>query len=118
MLKTHKQIMAHVQKNVPWGLKVDMKNVQNCNPVWIDTDNGGLQISRAVQTDVFGKPPQILYVGGGVGPASFSADAGGPKLIFFGFQQMDENFHTHNEFMRITSWEKAHALIQCCFMPW
>jgi len=117
--KTHKQIMAHVQKNVPWGLKVEMKNVQNCNPVWIDTDNRGLQISKAVQTEVFGKPPQILYVGGGVGPASFIADAGGPKLISFGFQQTDENFHTHNEYMRITSWEKAqrayprlfHALV-------
>ncbi len=46
--KTHKQIMAHVTKNVPWGLKVEMKNVQNCNPVWINTDNRGLQISKAV----------------------------------------------------------------------
>ncbi len=106
-VKTHKQIMAHVEKNVPWGLKVEMKNVQNCNPVWIDTDNRGLQISKAVQTEVFGKPPRILYVGGGVGPASFIADAGGPKIISFGFQQADENFHGHNEYMRITSWEKG-----------
>lgn len=117
--KTHKQIMAHVQKNVPWGLKVEMKNVQNCNPVWIDTDNRGLQIAKAVQTEVFGKPPRILYVGGGVGPASFIADAGGPKLISFGFQQSDENFHGNNEYMRLSSWEKAqrayprlfHALV-------
>lgn len=118
-VKTHKQIMAHVEKNVPWGLKVEMKNVQNSNPVWIDTDNRGLQIGKAVQTEVFGEPPRILYVGGGVGPASFIADAGGPKLISFGFQQADENFHGHNEYMRITSWEKAqraypklfHALV-------
>ena len=117
--KTHAQIMAHVQKNVPWGLKVEMKNVQNCNPIWIDTNDRGLQISRTVQTEVFGKPPKILYVGGGVGPASFIADAGGPKLISFGFQQSDENFHGNNEYMRITSWEKAqrayprliHALV-------
>jgi len=117
--KTHKQIMAHVQKHVPWGLKVEMKNVQNCNPVWIDTDNRGLQISKAVQTEVFGKPPIISYVGGGVGPASFMAEAGGPKLVSFGFQQADENFHGNNEYMRITSWEKAqrayprlfHALV-------
>jgi acetylornithine deacetylase/succinyl-diaminopimelate desuccinylase-like protein len=105
--KTHEQIMAHVQKHVPWGLKVEMKNVQNCNPVWIETDNRGLQISQAVQTEVFGQPPQILYVGGGVGPASFIADAGGPKLISFGFQQADENFHGNNEYMRLASWEKA-----------
>jgi len=117
--KTHGQIMAHVQKNVPWGLKVEMKNVQNCNPIWIDTSDRGLQISKTVQTEVFGKPPKILYVGGGVGPASFIADAGGPKLISFGFQQADENFHGNNEYMRITSWEKAqraypklfHALV-------
>jgi len=96
-----------------------MKNVQNCNPVWIDTDSRGLQISKAVQTEVFGKPPRILYVGGSVGPASFIADAGGPKLISFGFQQADENFHGNNEYMRIPSWEKAqrayprlfHALV-------
>ncbi|HXV79225.1 MAG TPA: M20/M25/M40 family metallo-hydrolase, partial [Candidatus Binatia bacterium] len=117
--KTHKQIMAHVEKHVPWGLKVEMKNVQNCNPVWIEMDDMGLQISNAVQTEVFGKPPKILYVGGGVGPASFIADAGGPKLVSFGFQQVDENFHGNNEYMRLSSWDKAlrayptlfHALV-------
>lgn len=117
--KTRKQIMEHVKKNVPWGLKVEMKNVQNCNPVWIDTDDRGLQISKAVQTEVFGKPPRILYVGGSVGPASFISDAGGPKIISFGFQQADENFHGDNEFMRISSFVKAqraytrlfHALV-------
>ena len=72
-VKNHEQMMAHVEKNVPGGLKVEMKNVQNCNPVWIDRDDMGLQISNAVQTEVFGKPPKILYVGGGVGPAAFIA---------------------------------------------
>jgi len=78
-----------------------------------------LQISNAVQTEVFGKPPKILYVGGGVGPAAFIADAGGPKLVSFGFQQADENFHGNNEYMRLSSWDKAlrayptllHALV-------
>ena len=113
--KTRKQIMAHIEKNVPWGLKVEMKNTQNCNPVWIDTDNRGLQISKAVQTEVFGQPTPVLYVGGGVGPASFIADAGGPKLISFGFQQADENFHGNNEYMRITSWEKAQRAYPALF---
>jgi len=111
--KTHKQIMDHIEKNVPWGIKVEMKNNQNCDPVWIDTDDRGLQISKAVQTEFFGTPPKILYVGGSVGPASFISMAGGPKLVSFGFQQADENFHTNNEFMRITSFEKAQrAYIQ------
>ncbi len=113
--KTHKQIMAHVEKHVPWGLKVEMKNVQNCNPVWIDTDDMGLQISNAVQTEVFGKPPKILYVGGGVGPAAFIADAGGPKLVSFGFHQADENFHGNNEYMRISSWNKARRAYPTLF---
>jgi len=70
-VKTHKQIMAHVKANVPWGLEVEMKNVQNCNPIWIDSSDRGLQISAAVQTEIFRTPPVISYVGGGVGPASF-----------------------------------------------
>jgi acetylornithine deacetylase/succinyl-diaminopimelate desuccinylase-like protein len=117
--KTHKLIMDHVTKHVPWGIKVDMKNVQNCDPVWIDTSDRGLQISKTVQTEFFGNPTKIMYVGGSVGPASFISMAGGPKLVSFGFQQTDENFHTNNEFMRISSFEKAqraytrllHALV-------
>jgi len=54
-------------------------------------------------------------VGGGVGPASFIADAGGPKLISFGFQQADENFHGNNEYMRISSWEKAQRAYPSLF---
>jgi len=117
--KTHKQIMAHIEKNVPWGIQVKMENVQNCDPVVIDTDDPGLLISKAVQTEFFGVPPRILYVGGSVGPASFIASAGGPKLVSFGFQQTDENFHSNNEFMRLSSFDKAqraytrllHALV-------
>lgn len=118
-VKTHKLIMDHITKHVPWGIKVEMKNNQNCNPVWIDSDDRGLQISKTVQTEFFGVPPVITYVGGSVGPASFISDAGGPKLVSFGFQQVDENFHSNNEFMRLTSFDKAqraytrlvHALV-------
>jgi acetylornithine deacetylase/succinyl-diaminopimelate desuccinylase-like protein len=103
----NEKIMAHIRKNTPWGLKVEMEPASGGSAPYFREDNINFAIGKTVLTEFFGKEPAVLYVGGGVPALSFVPDAGGPQLVSFGFQRSDEGFHADNEFMRIASFQKA-----------
>ena len=108
----NKKIMDHIRKNTPWGVKVEMKALDGGNAPFFSEDDLNFNIGKTVMTEYFGKPPLVLYVGGGVPALSFVPSAGGPQLVSFGFQRSDEGFHADNEFMRIPSFrtgQRAYA---------
>ena len=117
--KVNKAIMDHVSKYVPWGVRVEMKDLTFGGAPFFTEDDLGFAIGKTVLTEFFGKPPRILYVGGGVPALAYVPAAGGPDLVTFGFQRSDEGFHADNEFMRIESFKKGqrayaqliHALV-------
>ena len=103
----NEKIMAHIRKNTPWGIKVEMEAASGGSAPYFREDDTNFALGKTVLTEFFGKEPAILYVGGGVPALSFVPDAGGPQLVSFGFQRSDEGFHADNEFMRIASFQKA-----------
>jgi acetylornithine deacetylase/succinyl-diaminopimelate desuccinylase-like protein len=108
----NKKIMDHIRKNTPWGVKVEMKELDGGDAPFFSEDDLNFNIGKTVLTEYFGKPPLVLYVGGGVPALSFVPSAGGPQLVSFGFQRSDEGFHADNEFMRIPSFktgQRAYA---------
>jgi len=117
--KVNKAIMDHINKHVPWGLRVEMKALTFGSAPYVAEDNLNFKIGKTVLTEFFGKEPRILYVGGGVPALAYVPEAGGPPLVTFGFQRSDEGFHADNEFMRIASFKKGqrayarllHALV-------
>ena len=117
--KVNEAIMAHVKKNVPWGIKVEMQSGTFGSAPFFSEDDLNFQIGKTVLTEFFGKAPRVLYVGGGVPALAYVPEAGGPNLVTFGFQRSDEGFHADNEFMRIDSFRKGqrayarllHALV-------
>ncbi len=117
--KINQAIMAHVEKHVPWGLRLEMEDATFGGAPFFSEDDLNFRIGKTVLTEVFGKVPRILYVGGGVPALAYVPEAGGPNLVTFGFQRSDEGFHADNEFMRIASFRKGqrayarllHALV-------
>jgi acetylornithine deacetylase/succinyl-diaminopimelate desuccinylase-like protein len=108
----NKKIMDHVRKNTPWGVRVEMKALDGGNAPFFSEDDLNFNIGKTVMTEYFGRPPLVLYVGGGVPALSFVPSAGGPQLVSFGFQRSDEGFHADNEFMRVSSFrtgQRAYA---------
>ncbi|MCP4305815.1 MAG: M20 family dipeptidase [bacterium] len=98
-------IEKHVQDHTPHGLKVEVTSDTFGPGIMMSSDDLNFAIAKTVMTEIFGKEPYVLYVGGGVPAVAYVPDAGGPKLITFGFQRSDENFHAPNEYMRIASFE-------------
>lgn len=118
-VKVNKKIIEHVRKHVPWGVRVEMNAATFGSAPFFTEDDRNFQIGKTVLTEFFGKPPRILYVGGGVPALAYVPEAGGPNLVTFGFQRSDEGFHADNEFMRVESFKKGqrayarllHALV-------
>jgi len=117
--KVNQAIMAHIEKHVPWSLRVEMEGLTFGSAPFVSEDNHNFQIGKTVLTEFFGKEPRVLYVGGGVPALAYVPESGGPVLVTFGFQRSDEGFHADNEFMRIASFQKGqrayarllHALV-------
>ena len=117
--KVNQAIIDHIEKHVPWGVRVEMSDATFGGAPFFTEDDHNFAIGKTVLTEFFGKEPRILYVGGGVPALAYVPQAGGPDLITFGFQRSDEGFHADNEFMRIDSFRKGqrayaqllHALV-------
>jgi acetylornithine deacetylase/succinyl-diaminopimelate desuccinylase-like protein len=106
----NQKIMDHIRKHTPWGVKVEMKSLDGGDAPFFSEDDLGFRIGKAVMTEFYGKPPRVLYVGGGVPALSFVPSEGGPQLVSFGIQRSDEGFHADNEFMRIPSFRKGQRI--------
>jgi acetylornithine deacetylase/succinyl-diaminopimelate desuccinylase-like protein len=121
-VKVNERIMEHIRAHVPWGLRVEMKAATMGMAPFLEESDRNFLIGKTVLTEFFGKPPRVLYVGGGVAPVAYIPAAGGPNLVSFGFQRSDEGFHADNEYMRIASFRKgqrayARLLHACVGQP-
>jgi acetylornithine deacetylase/succinyl-diaminopimelate desuccinylase-like protein len=106
----NKKIMDHIRKHTPWGVKVEMTELDTGDAPYFSEDDLNFKIGKTVLTEFFGKAPKVIYVGGGVPALAHVPGAGGPQLVSFGFQRSDEGFHADNEFMRIASFRKGQRM--------
>ncbi|MHA3980957.1 M20/M25/M40 family metallo-hydrolase [Halovulum sp. GXIMD14794] len=105
--KVNAAIIAHIEKNIPWGVSVEMTSTSFGGAPFFDETDFSFRIAQQILTNYFGQEPQVLYVGGGVPALAYVPEAGGPQLVSFGFQRSDEGFHADNEFMRLSSFRTA-----------
>ena len=95
-------IERHVRDRLPEGITVEYEARPITPGIKYSDDDPAFQIAREVLTDVFGQPPAIGYVGGGVPVLAYMRGLVGRDLVTFGFQREDENFHAPNEYMRLS----------------
>ena len=75
--------------------------------VYFDDNDLAFKIAFSVLTDLLGQEPKVTLMGGSAPAVSYINEAGGPKLVSFGFQRSDEGFHAANEYMRVASFKKG-----------
>jgi acetylornithine deacetylase/succinyl-diaminopimelate desuccinylase-like protein len=96
-------IKAHIEKHLPAGLTVTFDTVLPITPaVKYSEKDPAYQIAKSVLIDVYDQEPMVGYVGGGVGVLAMMRYLVGRDLVTFGFQREDENFHSANEFARLS----------------
>jgi MoxR-like ATPase len=70
-------------------------------------DHPGNQIAAQVLTELFGKEPYHVYVGGSIPISTFFLNHLGAYMVNFGWTVQDENLHAPNEFFRLENFRRG-----------
>jgi acetylornithine deacetylase/succinyl-diaminopimelate desuccinylase-like protein len=107
------KVKTHIEEHLPAGFTVEFNTELSITPaVKYTEDDPAYQIASSVLTDVYGQKPMVSYVGGGVPVLAYMRYLVGRDLTTFGFQREDENFHSANEFIRLSDFkigQRAYA---------
>ena len=99
-------IEAHIRKNTPPGVKVDITPVEsNANPYLMPADLPESLAAIDILTELYGKKPILIREGGSVPILSLMLEYLGTYATCFGFGMNDEKFHAPDEFFRLKSFE-------------
>ncbi len=101
-------LTRHVERHAPPGVIVDVRPLPFlAKPYLIPADHWGNQIAGKVLTDLYGKEPWFVRMGGSVAVTETFLTELGAYSVGFGFGMDDERFHAPNEFLRLSSFDKA-----------
>lgn len=101
-------VKAQVERNVPPGVKVTVYQLPGtARPYLVPADHPGNQAATDVLTELYGKPPYHIRVGGSVPVCELFQNHMGVYTVGFGFALDDEQFHAPNEFFRLGSFERG-----------
>ena len=103
------QIKKHVESHTPEGVTVTWKDMNGfATPAAkFSTNTDAFKAASAVLTQLYGTAPILMGSGGTNAALSVFKQELGLPLYSFGFLQEDENFHSHNEFMRVSDLQKG-----------
>jgi len=102
-------IKKHIESHTPTGVTVSYKPMVGfATPAAKFTSNSpAFKAAVTVLTQLYGKPPILMGTGGTNAALSVMKQELGLPAYSFGFVQEDENFHSHNEFMRVSDLQKG-----------
>ena len=101
-------LKKHVEANIPTGVTVDVKRLPgSANPFLVPAGHNSSQIATQVLSEVYGKAPYMVRVGGSIPVMSMLLDQLGVHATMFAFGLDDENIHAPNEFFRLSSFRRG-----------
>ena len=101
-------IKKHVFKNLPKGVSVEVISLQDeGKPFLVPENHLSTEIARKVLTEIYGKEPYVIRVGGSIPILSAFLEHLGVHGTMFAFGLEDENIHAPNEFFRLSSFYKG-----------
>jgi acetylornithine deacetylase/succinyl-diaminopimelate desuccinylase-like protein len=102
-------IKKHIEAHTPAGATITYKNIGGFSndAAKMPTDHAAFKAAFRVLTKLYGREPLLMGVGGSNAAVAIFQRELGLSLYSFGFLQEDENYHSHNEFMRISDLEKG-----------
>ncbi len=96
-----------VQKNVPRGISVNIKQFSVADPIVIKTDNKFVQASTQAMKEVFNKDTVFIRSGGSIPiVADFEKHLKIPSVMM-GFGLPDDNLHAPNEKFHIPNFYRG-----------
>jgi acetylornithine deacetylase/succinyl-diaminopimelate desuccinylase-like protein len=108
-----KLLTAHIEKHTQPGLQVSIHPLTGfVKPYLIPVDHWGNQIAADVLTELYGKAPYYVRVGGGLPITSLFLDQLDAYTVSFAFALDDEQLHSPNEFFRLSSFRRG-AVAYC-----
>ncbi|HNP23748.1 MAG TPA: dipeptidase [Panacibacter sp.] len=102
-------IKKHIAANTPKGATITYKDLGGFSndAVKYSTNTNAFKYAYAVLTQLYGREPMLMGSGGSNAAMAIINKQLGIPAYSFGFLQEDENFHSHNEFMRVSDLEKG-----------
>jgi acetylornithine deacetylase/succinyl-diaminopimelate desuccinylase-like protein len=101
-------LAAHMKRQAPRGVQMTVRPLPGrARPYLIPADQWGNQVAAAVLTELYGKPPYHMRLGGSVPVCELFLSTLGAYMVSFGFGLDDEQFHAPDEFFRLSSFERG-----------
>lgn len=102
-------IKKHIASHTPKGATITYKDLGGFSndAVKYSTNTDAFKYAYTVLTQLYGKEPLLMGTGGSNAAMAIINKQLGLPAYSFGFLQEDENFHSHNEFMRISDLQKG-----------
>jgi acetylornithine deacetylase/succinyl-diaminopimelate desuccinylase-like protein len=101
-------LVAHVHKVAPAGVKVTATKAESgAIPYLVPATHRGLRIAASVLTDVYGKEPYQIRMGGTIPANALFRQYLKAYTIVFAFALQDERQHSPNEFFRLSSYKRG-----------
>ena len=97
------RVVGHLQRHAPPGVQLRV----SIRPGWarpyrITFEHPGLRVARDVLRSIYGKEPASVLIGGTLPVSEIFARVLGIDTVFFSFSTADEDFHSPNEFFRLS----------------
>jgi acetylornithine deacetylase/succinyl-diaminopimelate desuccinylase-like protein len=101
-------IKAHIEAHTPPGVQVRVESERSgSQPYLMAADHPGNIIAAEVMTELLGKKPYQVYVGGSIPVSTFFLNHLGVYMVNFGWGVEDENLHAPNEFFRLENFKRG-----------
>jgi acetylornithine deacetylase/succinyl-diaminopimelate desuccinylase-like protein len=102
-------IKKHINSQLPEGVSIAWKDIGGFGIAAAKApgNTAAFKAAVAVLTQLYGTAPVLMGTGGSNAATSVLDKELGLPPYSFGFLQEDENFHSHNEFMRVSDLQKG-----------
>lgn len=100
----------HIQAHTPAGVRVSVRRLPFlAYPYLMSSDHPGAQMAAAVLTELYGREPYQIRMGGSVPVTDIFLRHLGAYSVSFGFGLNDERFHAPDEFFRVASFDRGQV---------
>ena len=96
-------VIRHLETHLPSGVGLSVSSEQHgALPYRIPSDHPGLKTAERVLAEVYGTPPLRVRMGSTLPASELFKRTLAMDTVFFSFSTADEDFHSPNEFFRVS----------------
>jgi acetylornithine deacetylase/succinyl-diaminopimelate desuccinylase-like protein len=119
--KAMDDLVAHLERNTPWGARVRVERGAAGSPFAVDTNGPAFDAARSAMKQAWGREPVEMGVGGTIPfVAAFAEAFPDAALLLTGVEDPDTRAHGENESLHLGEFERAcvaEALLLASLAP-